>query len=164
MNLVIDTFSNSYRNDVMLLPYWISWIFITLLILFSHIKDRPIFIRVCIHLVIIRNLVPWLNIEDRIIFDDLAKLIHWNQLQFVGVCGCLVVMSMKENAIIHLPMSITYMFFLSFAQINLFYQKSDKQNSLDYVFNNKMSSVIQLFMVQITAQYMAVFLIKYYRI
>lgn len=61
-------------------------------------------------------------------------------------------------------MSITYMFFLSFAQINLFYQKSDKQNSLDYVFNNKMSSVIQLFMVQITAQYMAVFLIKYYRI
>lgn len=76
--LGMDTYSGSYRNSGFLWPYWICWFLITAIMVFSHVKQKPHLFRVCIQLIIIRNLVPWLNLEDREIFDDLGKLLQWN--------------------------------------------------------------------------------------
>ena len=56
----------------------------------------------------------------------------------MGVEGLLVIMSLKEDVIIHLPLSLMYQFCLSFEQIGLFYQKSGVKAHIEYVFNNEL--------------------------
>lgn len=109
-----DTLTRNYRNPVWLWPYWSLWVIITLMIVFSHVREEPHLVRICIHLIIIRNIIPWFNMEDRVKFDDMGNLILFNQLQVMGLVAVMVPMCLFESPLFHVPISVVYQISFSY--------------------------------------------------
>ena len=69
------TLSNHFQNQIVLISYWIVWVLITLLIIYSKVKKKPTLIKFCAHLLVIRNILPLYDIEQRVTIDDFNTLI-----------------------------------------------------------------------------------------
>ena len=58
-------------------------------------------------------------------------------------------MCVVERAVIHVPLTLIYHFWICFAQYALFYQKSGIRNSLEFVFQNKLPAVCLMMTFQL---------------
>lgn len=73
--MTIDTLTKNYRNTLFYYPYMICWLIVTILMFIGHKFDKPHLYRICCHIVLVRNIVPWYNFEDRKTFDDIGKVV-----------------------------------------------------------------------------------------
>lgn len=70
----MDTLGSEYRNMNMLYCYWPVWLIQVVVMAYSHFREKPNLIRFLNLIIILRNIIPWLNFEDRKTFDDIAYL------------------------------------------------------------------------------------------
>ena len=75
--LLKDTVSQNYREIRVLYAYWALWIVMQVLFLIGHYKNQICLIRAAYILVLIRNIFPLYNFENRKTFDDLAARIQF---------------------------------------------------------------------------------------
>lgn len=125
-------FVGHFRNPKMLIFYWVFWVVITLVLLVSHYKQKPHLIRLCHHLIMVRNIIPWLNIEDRKTFDNYLNRLVYNQMQAFGTMALMVVWAIEENISVHLPISIIYQTAICFGQFFLLNPKGDFLETIKY--------------------------------
>lgn len=78
--MLVDTLIGNYRHKVFLYPYWACWIIMTILVVIAEKFDKPFLYRVTANVLMIRNILPWFNLEDRENFKDIGKLVQFNQL------------------------------------------------------------------------------------
>ena len=76
----------------------------------------------------------------------------------------MIPMSIYEKAILHVPLSIVYHFFMSVGQLTLFYKtQDDKKDHMTFVLENKIFAVIFNTVGNIMVQYAACLIILYMR-
>ena len=101
------------------------------------------------------------NFEDRPLLENLAGLAWFCSVQNFGIYGMLIPICMTERFYTHLPMSLIYSIAMSFSQIALFYEQSGSKNSLTYVYQNELSTVLKLSISNMVVLYTGVIAINY---
>lgn len=144
----IDSIKGNYRETMVLYCYWSLWLISFFSLLYSHIKEKPKLMRILHILIIIRNIMPWMNFEDRKTFDDMAVVVQFSSYQNLGIQLLLGILCFTEKFKFHIPISIVAQLLISYSQICLFIQKSGVQDRFKYVIKNKIDSVLQLALYQ----------------
>ena len=67
-----DTIQGNYRDKKMLAYFWCLFILVFCLMVFSHWAEKPHIMRILHVIMIIRNIMPMYNFEDRQSFDDIS--------------------------------------------------------------------------------------------
>lgn len=63
---------------------------------------------------ILRNILPWLNFEDRKQFDDMANVVHWSHWQSLAMNAMIICVCVTEKYTVHIPASFVYQVFMSY--------------------------------------------------
>ena len=145
--------NGSFQNSEILQFYWGLWLLIFVLIMYSHLRDKPHINRFLHHLLIIRMIIPLFNPGDRKLFQDLASAVNFTQSQNLGINIQLFLFCTTENFIVNIPISILYQFLICYGQCALFYQREATPNHLVYVIENKISFVILQTCIQLLGLY-----------
>lgn len=124
--------------------YWLFWLSIILLFLFSQYRNNMFLMRLVNMLAILRNILPWLNFEDRKTFDDMANVVTFSKLQMLAIQSMLCVVIVQEKFYVQIPYCLICQLLMSYSQICLFIYKIGVENTLEFVLENKLRQTIQL--------------------
>lgn len=156
-----DTLGKVYANEIWYWIYWGLWIAMTIVLIFSHIKEKPHLVRFVVNILIIRNIVPWFNFEDRKKWDDIGNIIQYNQPQTIAVLALIIVMSLQESAAFYIPVSALYQFFMCWGQFVIYYQKTGHENYLMYSLKKRIVHIIMNMIVSfLLAQTCSIYVVK----
>ena len=106
VSLVNNSFSANYRDKSILKYYWTVWVLVCLLLLYSHFKEKPNLIRILNMIMILRNIVPLFNFEDRNSFEDMATVVQFSHFQNVALQALIICVCVTEKYTVHVPFSI----------------------------------------------------------
>lgn len=73
--------------------------------IYSYLKDESKLPRILNVIMIFRNIIPWLNFEDRRSFDDMAVVVQFSSYQNISVNAMIVVVCITEQYWVHIPIS-----------------------------------------------------------
>ena len=85
------------------------------------------------------------------------------QFTQMGVNVGLVTICMVNRARVHIPASIAYQFFLSYASLHLFYEQDGQEKPLEYVYQKKLGLCMSVTVIYLFIQYVTVIIVKYFR-
>lgn len=89
-----------FKYKVYYAIYWVIWFLITGLMVYSYKKDKPQVYRYILHLVMIRNIMPIINLEDREYNSNLVNIIFLIQMHFTFVIILEIFVCLVERALI----------------------------------------------------------------
>lgn len=104
------------------------------ILIYSHVKEKPHLLRVCFPIIILRNIVPIFNFENRKSFEDLATVVQMNFIMDISVMACLITFCINERWFFHLPFSIVCQFSVCLAIVSTFYEnQGEVENHFEFV-------------------------------
>ena len=112
------------------------------MILYSHFGEKPHVMRLLHQLMIIRNIIPIFNFENRNSFKDLASVAQYTSWQVLGINILLVNFCITEKFTVHFPVSIIYQFLNCYGYFALWFEREGVKDHLWYAVNQKLSLVI----------------------
>lgn len=159
--LAFDSLGSSYRNIYILYCYWIVWLAQGLIILYSHKKDKPNILRILNFFIVLRNIMPWFNFEDRKNFDDMAYVVQWSTQQNLCLQALIVCVAVTEKYYVHIPVSIVFQMLMSYGQLCLSMQKIGIENRFEYVIKEKRQHFIAMTIQFLLAEYVCALTVMY---
>lgn len=162
--MLLDTMTDNYEHKVFLYTYWACWIAITILVFVAEKFDRPHLYRITTNILMIRNILPWFNLENRATFKDIGKLVQFNQLQTLGlIAGVIIPVTIYERPAFYIPVTLVYQISISYGLVAVFYQIAGVENYISYVYQKKIGMVLMITFFQSFVQYVGCFLILFFR-
>ena len=114
--------SGTFRNKLLLLIYWIVWFVMLAFWIISHKFNMPWLFNLCQHIMIVRNIIPVFNFEEREQLKDLAEALKFSHFKQVGlIVGFFVPICLVNRARLHIPVSIVYQGALCYGILVMFY-------------------------------------------
>ena len=105
-NQIRDTIHGNYQETSVLIAYWCLSLINLVLMIYSECKDKPDLIRL-VHLgLIVRNIMPLYNLEQRESLEDLGTVVYFSQSQNLCLISLLGCMQVSDPWYIHVPVSV----------------------------------------------------------
>lgn len=87
--------------------YWSFWTIIFGCMIYSHFRNNIKLMRLLHIVMIFRNILPWMNFEDRHSFDDMANVVQYSSFQNLDLQAMLICVCVTESYLIHVPVSFS---------------------------------------------------------
>lgn len=111
-----------YGDIRLLISYWSMWTVALAIFLYSHFWGRPKIMLLVVHLLIIRNIVPLFDLENRQTIQNIEGLFSYALMQIMGLLVLLVMMSQSHRIYFHVPFSLIYHFLIGYGLMCIFFK------------------------------------------